>query len=163
MNYLKIGKIITTHGIKGELKVISDFSLQDKVLTLGYIVYIGQDKERLVIKSVRKQPKNYLITFKDLDNINLVLKYKNQDIYIKRESLDIQDYLIEDLIGFKVREDNIYYGEVKDIYQNKTKVNNILLNINYKKDYYLPYNKEFIKNIDVKNKIIEVKRIGELL
>ena len=41
MSYIKIGKIATTHGIKGELKILSNFEYKDKIFIPGFKLYIG--------------------------------------------------------------------------------------------------------------------------
>ena len=40
MEYVKIGKIVNTHGIKGELRIRSDFEYKDRVFKKGFILYI---------------------------------------------------------------------------------------------------------------------------
>ena len=42
--YIKIGQIVNTHGIKGELKIISDFKYKDKIFVKDFNLYIGKNK-----------------------------------------------------------------------------------------------------------------------
>ena len=42
MELVRIGKIVNTHGIKGELRILSNFEFNDKVLTKGVKVYGGK-------------------------------------------------------------------------------------------------------------------------
>ena len=49
MNYVYLGRIVNTHGIKGEVRIISDFEYKDRVFNIGSIIYYGSDKEELKI------------------------------------------------------------------------------------------------------------------
>ena len=45
MEYVNVGKIYTTHGLNGEVKVKSNFNYKDKIYVNGFNFYIGKDKE----------------------------------------------------------------------------------------------------------------------
>lgn len=130
MTYIKIGKIVNTHGIKGEIRILSNFKYIDRALKMNNTIFIGNKKEAATINSYRIHKNFHMITINNLQNINDVLKYKGLNIYTKRQLLNLGDkeYLDEDLIGLKVYMNNIYRGEIKDIryekYQNKFIVNN---------------------------------------
>ena len=49
MNYLYVGKLVNTHGIKGEVRLLSKFRYKDKVFVKGFKVYIGKDKKEFEI------------------------------------------------------------------------------------------------------------------
>ena len=53
MKFINIGKIVNTHGIKGELRILSDFKYKDKVFKKGFKFYVGKDKEELIVNSYR--------------------------------------------------------------------------------------------------------------
>ena len=44
MKYVLIGKIVNTHGLKGEVRILSSFKYKDKVFKKDMCVYIGKDK-----------------------------------------------------------------------------------------------------------------------
>ena len=100
---LYIGYICGTHGIKGELKVLSDFEKKELAFTVNNKIMI--DNIEHTITSVRNHQNKILITIDSLQNINDVLEYVKKEIYIKRDNLNIDNYLMEDLIGFKIIED----------------------------------------------------------
>ena len=102
-----------------------------------------------------------MITIDDFDNINDVLKYVGKNVYVSRSSLELNDsdYLLSDLIGLSVVFNNISYGVVSD-YSNSL---NPLLKVKYDKDYYIPINSSYIKNVDLVNKIIIVENIEGLI
>ena len=71
-----IGKIVNTHGIKGELRILSNFSSKNKVFIPQMPIYIDNQKE--IINSYRHHKMFDMITLKNYNNINEVLKYKGK-------------------------------------------------------------------------------------
>ena len=150
MDYIYIGKIVSTHGIKGELKIISDFFEKDKIFKKGFKLYLTPLYHEEVINTYRAH-KNYdMVTFDGYNDINDVLKYIGMGVYIKRSDLDLKEdeYLLNDLIGYEVYEDSKLLGKVSSISFN----NNVLLKIDDK--FYIPFIDEFIEKVDVKTKKI---------
>lgn len=150
MDYIYIGKIVSTHGIKGELKIISDFFEKEKIFKKGFKLYLTPLYHEEVINTYRVH-KNYdMVTFDGYNDINEVLKYIGMGVYIKRSDLDLKEdeYLLNDLIGYKVYEDSKLLGKVSSISYN----NNVLLKIDDK--FYIPFIDEFIEKVDVKIKKI---------
>ena len=159
MDLVYVGKIVNTHGIKGELRIKSDFERKDLVFKVGSIIII--DKEEHTIRTYRFHKIFDMITIDDLDNINDVLCYVGKNVYVSRDSLKLKesDYLLSDLIGLNVVFKDTVYGIVKD-YRNDL---NPLLQIEYDKTYYIPINSNFIKNVDLEKKELIVENIEGLI
>ncbi len=154
MEYINIGKIVNTHGIKGEVRITSQFELKEQVFKKDFNIYIGKEKLKGTINTYRPH-KNYdMITFNDYNNINDVLKYLKQEVYVLRSDLEIKDYLIDDLINMEVVLNKVTLGKVGEIIYNKS---NTLIYVIGEKNFYIPYNKEFIKSVN--NNVIEVTEI----
>lgn len=152
MEYLNIGKIVNTHGIKGEVRILSSFS-DKSIFKPGNILYINNDA--LEITSYRVH-KNYdMVTFKDINDINEVLKYKGMDVLIKRD--DIDNFIIEDLIGYDVYTDKLV-GKIDRLIANIKYVILVLDN-----GSMIPYIDNFIEKVDNDNKIVYVKEIEGLI
>lgn len=150
MDYIFIGKIVSTHGIKGEVKIISDFFEKDKIFKKGFKLYITPLYHEEVINTYRVH-KNYdLVTFNGYNDINEILKYIGMGVYIKRSDLALKEdeYLLSDLIGYAVYDNNKLLGKVSGINFN----NNVLLKID--DIFYIPFIDEFIEEVDVKTKKI---------
>ena len=141
---LRIGKYVNTHGIKGEIRILSDFSRKDLVFVPKFKIYI-KDKE-YIIKTYRKH-KNYdMVTLEGINDINDIEYLKGNFVYINRN--DINEFIDEDLYDYKlVYKDKEYV--IKDILINKA--NKILVLDNNK---MIPYVKDFIIKIDYDNKLI---------
>ena len=160
--YIYIGKIVNTHGIKGELRLLSDFEKKEKVFVPLMEIYIGKEKQKETIKSYRHHKEFDMITLEGYNNINEVLKYKTKPVYVKRTSLELknEEYLLEDLIGLEIYELQEKLGKVIEIVYNKA---NVLIYIEAEKKFYIPVNDAFIKKVDLDNKRIEVENAKGLI
>lgn len=161
MELIRIGKIVNTHGIKGELRILSKFPYKDKVFVKNMKVYI--DKNNVEVINTYRKHKNFdMVTFDGYNNINEVLKYKGKNVYINKEDIELKqnEYLDEQLIGLDVMYKNMLMGTIGDI-ERYDKIS--LIKINGKDRYYLiPYNFNLIDNIDIKNNKIYIKDIDGL-
>ena len=139
---LYIGDLVNTHGIKGEVRIISNFKYKEVVFKPNNYIYINGEK--IKIKTYRKH-KNYdMVTFENYDNINDVLKFKGNKVYIDKKEYTFPGILNEDLYGKKVYDNKKYIGILKNIISNGS---GELLVVQGKKEYLIPYVDEFVKNI----------------
>ena len=159
MDLVYVGKIVNTHGIKGELRIKSDFEKKELVFKVGNKIIIENSEH--IIRSYRVHKIFDMITIDDFKNINDVLCFVGKNVYVSRDSLKLNksDYLLSDLIGLNVVFNDTVYGIVSD-YSNDL---NPLLKIKYEKNYYIPINSKFIKSVDLENKIIYVDDIEGLI
>lgn len=159
MDLVYVGKIVNTHGIKGELRIRSDFEKKELVFKVGNKIII--DKEEHIIRTYRYHKIFDMITIDEYANINDVLKFVGKNVYVSRSSLKLndEDYLLSDLIGLSVVFNDTVYGIVKD-YSNDL---NPLLKIEYDRNYYIPIKGNYIKNVDLLNKKIVVENIEGLI
>ena len=159
MKYVLIGKIVNTHGLKGEVRILSDFKYKDKVFKKGMKVYIGKEKICEKINSYRYHKIFDMITMNGYNNINDILKYKGEYIFVNKEDivLDENQYLDEDIVGLKVYVDDRMIGVVRKI--EKHSVNEILVIKNDEKNYLVPYNFDIILSIDLEKREMFVKNI----
>jgi len=158
-DFIYVGKIVNTHGIKGEVRILSDFEKKDKVFIKGMPIYIGRKKEKEVINTYRHHKNFEMITMEGYSDINQILRYKGLYVYIKKEDLHLEtgEYLETDLIDLTVIVDNNEKGKITDIRDSGH--NKFLVIKTETKEVFIPYQKEFIGNIDLTNKKIEIKPI----
>ena len=102
MDKVYIGKIVSTHGIKGELKILSDFSFKDKVFVVGNKLII--DDKEYIIKSYRVHKNFDMVTLDNYHDINEVLFLMKKSVYFDKDSLNLSDseVLDEELITYEV-------------------------------------------------------------
>jgi len=166
MDYIQIGKINNTHGIKGELKISSFSSFPKERFCKDNDIYIliNNEYKKVKISSVRFVSKFILITIDNLYNINDVIKYKNLDVFIKKDTLLPleQGYYYVDIIGLNLVEDNKIVGKVIDIIEV---MQGLILEVTNLKNEIkqIPYVDEYIKKVDLDNKCIIIKTIEGLL
>lgn len=161
MDFIYVGEIVNTHGIKGEVRIISDFRYKKDIFKKGFKLYIGKNKELQEINTYRFHKIYDMVTFKDICDINDVLYYKGLNVYINRNDLKIDGILDEDIIGLNVYSKNKNIGIVTEIL--KGKAHDVLVIENDDKRSFVPYIYEFIDNIDLENKKIEIKEIDGLI
>ena len=151
-----VGKYVKTHGIKGEIKVRSNFLYKDRIFQTGKKVFL-KDQE-FTIKDYRKHQEYDMLTFEGINDINQIISLKGNFLYANREDLGLkqEEYLDSDLIGLDLYQNNIFVGKVRDIaFITKNKK---LLVIN---SHYVPF--ELIKKVDLKNKRIDIEEVLGLL
>ena len=160
MNYIYIGKYVNTHGIKGEIRILSDFEFKDKIFKKGFTIYIGSEKLPMTINTYRIH-KNYdMLTFDEIKDINNIEKYKGMNVYAIKEQIETSEIFNEDYIGMDVIMDR-EIGKVVDIV--KSKAYDLLVINNNKKKNYIPKIDEFIEKIDVENNKIYIRKIEGLI
>lgn len=161
MENVFVGKIVNTHGIKGEIRITSDFELKKRVFKVGATVIIN--KQEYIIRTYRIHKNFDMITLEGFDNINQVLPFKGLNLFVKRSDLglDNNDYLMEDLIGMDILIDGENFGRVKDYNRGQ----NSLLHISYQdKSYYIPLKGDFIESVDLDAKEIKASiKVKELI
>lgn len=161
MKLIKIGKIVNTHGIKGELRLLSKFPYKDKVFIKNMPIYINkEDKE--IINTYRKHKNFDMITLEGYTNINEVLKYKGKLVFVDSEDIKLYEdnYLDEEIINLTA----VFQNEEKGIVTNIERYDKTVLLVikNNDKEYLIPYNKNIIDKIDINNKKIYIKDINGL-
>lgn len=159
MKYIFIGRIVNTHALKGEVRIVSDFEFKDRIFKENTILYIGENKTKEIIETYRKHKQFDMVKFKGIDYINDVLKYKGSKVYIDESILNLKDdeILISELINMDVYNDNKYVGKITEYRSDN---GNNMLRVNNK---LIPYNKDFITKIDKENKSIYFHDIGVFL
>lgn len=159
MEYVCIGKLVNTHGIKGEVKLLSNFEYKDKAFVVGINFYIGEDKEKVTVNSYRHHKVFDMVTFKEYNYINDVLKFKNKLVYVLKPdlALDNNSILDRDYIGMNAYYEGVLVGKVNDIINNNGYK---LMLIGTK---YVPFNKEFISSVSVTKNELILKNVEGLL
>lgn len=162
MEYIKIGKIVDTHGIKGELRIRSNFLKKELVFVPSFKLYIGKEKKEEIITTYRHHKEFDMVTLNGYTNINEVLKYLKSDVYINRDDLKLEDneYLLDDLIGMQVQEMEENIGKITDFVYNN---GNILLVVSGNSTFYIPYKSNYIVNVDRKNKMVYTENAKDLI
>ena len=161
VDYFEIGQISNTHGLKGELKVrpyTENAKRFEKIKRV--LIRNKQDGfDEYEVQSVRYQKDIVLLKLKGIDDIDIAENLKTQSLIIPREDakeLEENEFFIADLIGCNVYENNEKIGELVDIFMAGASDVYVIKRAG-KNDLLLPALESIIKNIDVKNKKIDVE------
>lgn len=151
MDSVFIGKIVNTHGIKGEVRIKSDFEYKNRVFVVGESLIIKGNKYKILSYRVHKEWD--MVTLEGINDINEAIPFKGANVYFSRSDLklDGNEYILSDLIGMKVIINGIEMGIVND-YNNGI---NSLIEVKHDNiTYYVPIKAGFIDRIDFNEGIV---------
>lgn len=119
-DYLQVGVITSTHGIRGEVKVFPTTDDATRFQLLKNVVLdTGSEKLPLEIEGVKYFKQFVILKFKGIDNINDIEKYRKMPLLVSREdavALEEDEYFMADMLGMQVyTEDGSRFGILKDI------------------------------------------------
>ncbi|MDO4593907.1 MAG: ribosome maturation factor RimM [Tissierellia bacterium] len=158
-----VGKVLNTHGIKGDLKIKSFSDNKDR-FKKGNEIYFEGIKDPYEIINSSKIKDNIIISLSNLNDINDALHFKTKNIYIKEQDLmklSDDEYFVFDLYDLAVYENEKKIGIIDDVLTNYP--NDVyVVKTTDNKQLYIPAIKEYVLNIDIDNKRIDVKDVDKL-
>lgn len=171
MNEIYVAKLGKSVGLKGEMKIFidSDFPEQFK----KGATFTTNKKIKLTVKSFN--PSRETIMFNEVNDIDEAKKLTNQELFSTIEStkesctLEGNQYFWFDIISCEIYENEILLGKIIDIHRYpisdymEIKTDNSLVNEGLPKVFLLPYEDNYILNVDVNNKKIIVKDAKAIL
>ena len=121
-DYLRVGVLVKPHGVRGEMKVFpttDDMKRFEDLIEKEVFFDIKGNYEAHKIVSVKYFKQFAILQFEDITDMDMALKLKNIDVYVKREDaveLEEGEYYIADLLGLSVYlEDGSLFGKLKDV------------------------------------------------
>lgn len=164
MELIRIGKIVNTQGLNGELRIYPDTDYVERFEELEYLYVEGED-EPFYLTKVRYKKNLAIVKFDGLDHINDVEKYKNRIVYTEKlsyDELEEERYYVEDLIGLKVVDrEKGEIGELIDVLQNPAHDLYVVKVVD--KEVLIPAVEEFIESVDLEEGIMHVTLIEGLI
>lgn len=168
--WFNVGKIVNTHGIKGEVRVISRTDFPEERYKIGNVLYLFMPKSNapieLTVKSHRSHKNFDLLTFEGYENINEVEKFRDGIIKVSESQLgDLNEgeYYYHEIIGCSVATiDGEELGKVSEILSPGA---NDVWVVKGKggKELLIPYIEDVVKKVDIKEKIILIEPMEGLL
>ncbi|MFQ9515481.1 MAG: ribosome maturation factor RimM [Eubacterium sp.] len=166
-NYLRVGVISSTHGVRGEVKV---YPTTDDIKRFDYlketILDTGKEYITLHVTGVKYFKNMVILKFQEFDNVDQVIPYKGMDLLVTRENaipLEEGQQFIADLIGCDVITDQgESLGKLTDVL--KTGANDVyVVKMESGKEVLLPVIDQCILEKDIDNKVIKVHVMKGLL
>ena len=168
MQYIKIGKIVTTHGIRGEVKIQSYSDFDTERYRKGAVVYICSEGKYIpfIVHSYRVHKGYPLVAFEENLDINKIEQYKNCDVFIdksERKPLTDGRYYVQDLLGLTVKdEEGNIIGTVLDVEETLGAQKNLRIRTE-KKEVLVPYVPAFVKEVNLESETIVIHVVEGLL
>lgn len=163
-DYVKIGKIVNTHGVKGYVTCISLSDNIERFDELEY-VYTEKDDRKRKIKEVFYKKGTVCMSLEGIDDMTSAEIFKNTYISIlegQLKELPEDTYYLFDLEGMKVfSTEGAYLGEISEIYQPGA--NDVYEIKNGDKTFLIPAVKEVVKDVNMKERKIIINIIEGLL
>ena len=165
--YLQIGVVTTTHGLKGEVKVYPTTDDPERFYDLETVWFDkAHEKHPLILERVRIAKGVVIVKFKEFDKIEEVEFLRGKELYVSRDNaveLQEDEYFITDLIGMEVvSEDGESIGILKDVML--TAANDVyVVDLPDGKEVLIPAIVSCIKDVDVNEGVMRVALLPGLL
>ncbi|WP_042471870.1 ribosome maturation factor RimM [Bacillus ndiopicus] len=171
MEWFNVGRIVNTHGIRGEVRVISTTDFEDTRFAIGSkLAVFKKDEKRpiwVIVESARRHKNFILLTFEGMNNINLVEPFKEGLLKVTKDQLADDELEENEYYYFEIKDCEVFseegekIGVITDILE--TGANDVWEVKGPKKTHYIPYIEDVVKEIDVDNKKIIIHVMEGLL
>ena len=164
--FLRVGVISSTHGIRGEVKVFptTDDAARFKKLK-KVLLDTGKEQLELEVQSVKFFKQFVIVKFKGIDNINDIEMYKGKSLLVPREdavALGKDEYYIADLIGMEVFTEEGRFGVLKDVME--TGANEVyIIDSNRHGEVLIPAIKQCILDVDIEGRKMKIHLMDGLI
>ncbi len=168
MELIEYGKVIRTHGIKGEIRIFPYSSGFHNFEYLDRMFFGGVDGEEPVeftVENKRIHKRSLIIKLEGIDTPEMAENLVGRPVYLDKNYLsetDEDEYYWFDLIGLDVITPK---GETVGIVVNimETSAHDILIVKSGEDEYLVPVNDKFIKKIDIENSEITINPVEGLI
>ncbi len=164
---LKVGVIVSTHGLRGEVKVFPTTDDPARFKGLKEVMLdAGKETIPLEIENVKFFKQFVILKFKGIDNINDIERYRKCPLMVTRENavaLGEGEYFVADMIGMEiVTEDGERFGTLKDVL--RTGANDVYVIESAKHgEVLIPAIKECVLNVDIEERRMRIHLMDGLI
>ena len=169
MEYLLVGTIVKTIGLKGDVKIYPSTHFRDSRFKVGNHLFLldenGEKSKTLTIKKHHKNGDCDQVIFEEISSIEEAQEFVHKDLFVEKDRsfLKKDSYFYDDLIGCDVFFDNgAAIGKVSKM-EEYSSYATLRVTTTAKKSVLIPFVNAFIKEVDIENKKIVVKFIEGLL
>lgn len=168
--WFNVGKIVNTHGVRGEVRVISRTDFPEERYKVGNTLYIWKEKENAPLEvkvTSHRQHKTFdLLTFEGYNNVNEVEQFKGALLKVPEEQLGELaegEYYYHEIIGCTViTEEGETLGKVKEILSPGA--NDVWVIQRPKgQDLLIPYIDEVVLQVNIEEKLVTIHVMEGLL
>ncbi|MBQ7296118.1 MAG: 16S rRNA processing protein RimM [Clostridia bacterium] len=158
-DYLEIGKITSTHGIKGEMRV-QPWCDSPEYMKRFKTLYLDKKGEKPLKVSSRPNGNMVIMKVQGIDTVEEASKYRDKILYMKRSDAKLPEgtWFIQELIDCTVidaDDESITYGIISDVSQ--TGANDVWHIMKGDKEYLIPAIPSVVISTDVIEGIIKIR------
>ena len=153
LQYLEAGEIVTTHGVRGEMKVLPWADGPDFLVEFERVRIDGKEYK---VESCRIQNTCNLLKLAGIDTMEAAQAMHGKTVEVYREDTDPELIFVAELIGMDVECEGAFIGKITDVLDypgNKVYV------VKGEKEYMIPAVKAFILSTDMEKNLMQVKLI----
>ena len=153
LQFLDAGQIVTTHGVRGEMKVLPWADGPDFLLEFNRVRIDGKEYK---VESCRIQKSCNLLKLDGIDTMEAAQAMHGKTLEIYREDADPDIIFAAELIGMEVFQENIQIGKLVDVLDypgNKVYV------VKGEQEYMIPAVKAFVLSTDMEDNRMQVRLI----
>lgn len=168
--WLSVGKVVNTHGIRGELKVVSQTDFMEERFAVGNeLILLNAEMTQQIpvtVQSSRIHKEMIIVKLKGYDNINEVEKYKGWSLKVTKDNLvelEEGEYYQHQIIGCRVvTDEGEELGVISEILVPGA--NDVwVVNQPKGKQVLIPVIDDVLLNVDVANKLVTVRLMEGLI
>lgn len=161
--YLEAGKIVSIHGIKGEVKIMPYCDSAELLCEFDRL-FLGKNHTEIIIERSRVQKNMVIAKLEGYDTPEAAEKLRNKLLYMHRDDLELDDdtYFIQDLIGIEVRDADTgtVYGIIDDVLE--TGANDVYSIRGEDRTYLVPAIADVVITTDIDENIMTIRPLEGL-
>ena len=161
--YLEAGKIVTTHGIRGEVKIMPLCDSAELLCEFDRL-FMGRNHDEVIIERSRVFKNMVIAKLQGVDTPEAAEKFRNSILFMHRDDLELDEdtYFIQDLMGMEVKDadTDFRYGEIADVMQ--TGANDVYVVKGTDREYLVPAIPDVVISTDIDSGIMIIRPLEGL-
>ena len=153
LEFVEAGEIVTTHGVRGEVKVLCWLDDPEMLCEFDRCRISGKD---YIMEQVRVQKTCNLVKLKGVDTMEAAQAMRGKTVELYREDIDEEVIFAAELIGMDVYTADQFIGKIKEVLDYP---GNSVYVVRGEHEYMIPAVKHFILNTDMEANRMDVKLI----
>ena len=151
LQFIEAGEIVTTHGVKGEVKVLSWMDSPEILCEFDRCRISGVE---YTIENCRVQKTCNLVKLSGIDTMEAAQAMRGKVIELFREDIDDEVIFAAELIGVEVFCEGEQIGVIEDVLDYP---GNAVYVVKGQYEYMIPAVKQFILSTDLESNTMQVK------
>ncbi|MBQ9167028.1 MAG: 16S rRNA processing protein RimM [Oscillospiraceae bacterium] len=153
LQFIEAGEIVTTHGVRGEMKVLPWVDSPEIMCEFDRVRIAGRE---YIVESCRIQKSCNLLKLEGIDTMEDAQAMRGKTVELYREDIDDEVIFAAELIGMDVLCDGRSLGKIADVLDYP---GNSVYVVKGEHEYMIPAVKQFILSTDMENNVMQVKII----